>query len=206
MLPIKSPAQTISLFSMKYVLENTPIEKLPFNATKNWGFPKGYNYPIDNSNKKIPEKLYDNVQLTQYTGIDSEQRGEFFRKFLLPSGIYIVVVSFGGASDWRTDVLCTVDKEGNVLSTLEGMVRVMDITVKQYRIAENGSAIYISRVVPSSSTSLRFENISSFSGYIETVGYSIKDGKFSGVTSVTSQTKTFTKNLLSDPNVNLWEY
>ncbi len=195
---------TFAQLPMKRVLELAPTDKLPFDATKTSAWSNSY--AIDNSNKVIPEKLYENVQLTKYYIADEDQEGASFRKFLLPSGYYIVVVSFGGATEWRTDVLCVVDKEGNVLSTLEGLVTVADITVKQYRITENGSTIYVSQVKPSSSTSLSFDNVTSFQGYVETVTYGIKDGKFFSITGSTSSTKTFTKELLSNPGVNVWQY
>lgn len=210
-------------YSMQYIISNAmSTEKLPFDGTKQAGFITSHGtpisnlaltesntYPIENNYKIIPEKLYSNVQLTASLAVP--QKGKFFRKFKLSNDNYIVVVSFGGAgatlvtAAGRTDILCLVDKNGNILSTLEGMVAGKGMTVKQYRITENGT-IHISRVVPSSSTSLRFEDVTSFTGIVETVSYSIANNKFTGMAGSGTATKTFTKELLSDQSKNVWQY
>jgi hypothetical protein len=117
---------------MQYIISNEmSTEKLPFDGTKQAGFITSYGslisdlflkesntYPIENNYKIIPEKLYSNVQLTASSVVS--QKGKFFRKFKLSNGNYIVVVSFGGVGatlttdDRRTDILCLVDKNGNL--------------------------------------------------------------------------------------------
>jgi len=200
-------------YSMQYIINKMNTEKLPFEGTKQAKFIEQSGLPISNpttsntysiDNSVVSAKLYKNVQLTEYENVVVNE-GKFFRKVQLSNGNYIVVVTFGGIGvSWRTDMLYLVDKNGNVLSSLEGGVTFSGMTVKQYRIMDSGS-VFVSQVRPSSSTALRFD-LTSFSGYVETLVYGIVDGKFKNMSGSGTSTKTFTKALLSDPNKNVWQY
>jgi len=200
--------KALEAHTMKYVIDNTPTQSLPFNATKTLGFLDGYDIPVNNNT--ITDRLYTNVQLTQYTDVSAQKRGKFFRKFA-PSNAgssgyaYIVAVTFGDVTDNRTDMLCVVDNNGNILDKIEGRVTVDGMTLKQWRILSNGT-IEIFQVKPSSSTSLKVEDATSFSGYIVNNAYSIKSGKFSLDKSTPSPTGTLTKTTLSNTSTNLWGY
>ena len=200
--------RALEVFDLKYILSQVPAEKNTFDITKNTAFLPSYDFPVNVST--IPDRRYTNVQLTQYSTV-SGLRGRVFRKYT-PTGIanrHILVVSFGDAKHDRTDVLCLVDNNGKILATLEGMVIVNGITVKQYRMAKSGDGVTIYRVVPNSSTSLSFENITGFSGYISKQGYSITNGNtFSSMktSDCVSKTGTFTESILSNQNKNIWQY
>jgi len=86
-----------------------------------------------------------------------------------------------------------------VLSTLEGTVTVDGMTVKGCTITPGGQ-VYIYQVVPSSTTLLPFENVTSFPGSLTTTIHSISGSSFSSGTFVNSVPKTFTRSLLSDPD------
>ena len=192
--------------TMKYIVDKMPTDKLPFDCTKQVKLPS-VKPKIAGSQKATSAKHYYNIQLKEVTNpVD----GQFFRKFPLSNGRYIVVVAFGGDlgdGDNRTDVLCLVDKDGKILSTLEGSIRSKGITMKQFRISDNGNTIYVSQVKPNSSTPVtRFEKITSFTGIVETTTYAIINNKFTGVTGSGSSTKTFTKANLSDQYKNVWQY
>ncbi len=196
---------TVIAYSMKYIIDKMPTDKLPFDCTKQVKLPS-VKPKIAGSQKATSAKHYYNIQLKEVTNpVDG-----FFRKFPLSNGRYIVVVAFGGDlgdGDNRTDVLCLVDKDGKILSTLEGSIRSKGITMKQFRISDNGNTIYVSQVKPNSSTPVtRFEKITSFTGIVETTTYAIINNKFTGVTGSGSSTKTFTKASLSDQYKNVWQY
>ena len=193
--------------AMSFALSNTPTESVPFSATKKTRFLNGYNYPIDNSNNAIPDKLYENVQCTQYTHAGSgDQRGEFFRKFAIPgSSNVLVAIAFGGVTDWRTDVLCVATPSGNVISTLEAHVDFAYAAVKQYRITAQNKII-ISKIVPASSTPIMFQTFTSFVGQRVDVTYSINSqGQFVQVSSQTFSTKTYTRSYLENRDINIWD-
>jgi len=196
--------KALEVCTMKYVMDNTPTEKTPFNV-KGKTFLDGYNFPINN--KTIPDRLYKNVQLTQYTNNTTGARGKFLRKCLLTNGNYIVIVSFGDVYDNRTDILCLVDKNGTILDKLEGQVTVEGVTVKEYSITGADGIVYISQVVPSTSTpSLSFEGFPNFSGNVVVTSYYIVGGKFVKSSTNTNPEKTFTKSRMSDPDLNVPQY
>jgi hypothetical protein len=190
------------------VLNKTPAENVPFNATKRTKFLKGYNYIIDNSNNAIPDKMYSDVQCTQYTHAGNGDRGgEFFRKFTIPnSSNMLVAVAFGGVTDWRTTVLCVVPLSGGVISTLEAYVDYYPyVAVKQFRITAQNK-IVISKIVPTSSTPIMFENFTSFVGQRVDVTYTINaQGQFVQVSSQTFPAKTYTRSYLENRDVNIWD-
>ncbi|MDR1756065.1 MAG: hypothetical protein LBR65_03770 [Culturomica sp.] len=184
-----------------------PTQSLPFNATKETQF-KGHAYGVENQNNVIPDRLYDNMQLTQYVSAstDPELGASSFRKFMIPgSSNVLLAVSFGGATDWRTDVLCVVNTFGIVVSTLEAAVCVTDVYVKQFRIdAQN--QIIVTTIKPVSTVSIPLATFSSFSGYRQDISYVINEqGQFVQNTATTYQSKTYTRSYLMNESINLWE-
>ncbi|GHU97433.1 hypothetical protein FACS1894156_8980 [Bacteroidia bacterium] len=198
-------------FSMSFVLSRTPVTSLPFNATKygeNVMFEPETSYSINNSNNAIPDKLYDNVQCTQYIRASSDpyMNGCFFRKFAISgSSNKLVVVSFGGLTPYRTDVLCVVDPLGTVISTLEGHVETSEVVVKQFRINAEGHII-ISQIVPTTSVSIPFYTFTSFTGQRKDITYSINaKGQFVQVSEVVYVARTYTRATLENQNINIWQ-
>ena len=195
-------------FTLRYVLNNTPTV-YSFSPSKKTGFLEGYdNYPVNSTS--IQDKLYTDVQLRLSTDNRSSARGKFLRRLALSNGYSIIVVTFGDLTQNRTDVLCMVDQNGNCRSTLECWVTVNGMTVKSYTVA--GGEVYIRQVVPGAGTPspLRFEDVTSFSGILETSLYNITNGSFvrnaSYSLSQNPYTRTFTREKLSDPDVDVINY
>ena len=115
------------------VLESIPIEFKRTEPLLN----SEYHFAIDNSNRAIPDLLYKNVQMTEYdsVGTDVEWCPLLYRKFTIPnSNNVLAVVYFGGVSPHKTNVLCVVNPNGQILSTLIGSVTYAEITIRQFRI------------------------------------------------------------------------
>ncbi|GHT78341.1 hypothetical protein AGMMS50262_20870 [Bacteroidia bacterium] len=190
-------------------INKMPVTATPFNATKsgsNARFTQSNTYGIYRYTA-IPDKLYDNVQLTQYTNADDpELWGTTFRKFsILNSTNVLLVVSFGGATDWRTDVMCVVNPSGQILSTLEVVICVADIYVKQFRITAQNQII-VTSIKPTSTTSIPFATLKNFYGYRQDIAYSINaQGQFIQGSVQTYKSKTYTRSYLWDEDINLWE-
>ncbi len=68
--------RALEVITLKYVLDNTPTGMLPFTAERGTELLTSYNFPI--TNKTIPDRLYQNVQLTKYTTNTTETRGGSF--------------------------------------------------------------------------------------------------------------------------------
>ena len=203
------PSLGFAQYSLSQAISGMPTEPVPFNATKNTGFIRGHNYGVVNPNNIILDRLYDNVQLTEYVNasVSLDLAGETFRKFVIPgSNNTLLVVSFGGVTERNTDVMCVVNGLGEVLSTLEVAVMCYPyLAVKQFRInAQN--QIIVTTIKPVSSTSIPLETFTNFSGYRQDITYSINaQGQFEQVSEQTYQTKIYTRSYLEDMNINLWE-
>jgi hypothetical protein len=191
---------------MGEVLNRTPTESIPFNATKQTAF-LDRNYGID-YNSAIPDKMYDNVQCTQYTRAaeDPYMGGCLFRKFAISgSSNKLVAVSFGGASPYRTDVLCVVTPSGTIVSTLEAHITAAEATIKQFRINAQGQII-ISQIVPTTSASIPFTTFTSFTGQRKDITYSVNaQGQFVMVDTKQYNAKTYTRAILENENINIWD-
>ena len=204
------PSFCFAQFSISEIISRMPTDPLPFSATKNTRFYDGKSYGIANSDNAIPDKLYENLQLTQYTYAHEYEviSGSSFRKFDIPnSSNKLLAVSFG-VSDYRTDVLCVVNPSGQILSTLEVAVIYYtsgDIAIKQFRIDAQGRII-VSTIVPTSTTSIPFTTFTSFTGYRKDVTYSVNaQGKFVQVSSQTFPSKTYTRSYLENRDINIWD-
>jgi hypothetical protein len=196
-------------------ISRMPTASIPFEGKK-YGesakFDRTYSYAIDNSGNAIPDRLYGNVQLTQYehASISPDLCGTSFRKFaILNSNNVLLVVSFGGVTDWRTDVLCVVSPSGQILSTLDVAVfyhtSLGRITIKQLRINVQNQVI-VTTIIPTSTTSIPFETFTSFTGYRKDITYSVNaQGQFVQVSEQTYPTKTYTRSSLESKSINLWE-
>jgi len=200
--------KALDVFTMKYIItgNNTPTGTLPFSGSRNRKFLEDGAVPV---NHTIADRIYKNVQLTQSDYLSSQKRGKFLRKFNLGSN-FIVVVTFGDQSENRTDVICLVNSLGNVLSTLEGLVIVDGMMVKNYTILPDKVHIY--QVVPDSSTSLSFDDVSFFDGKVVPYLYDISGSSFVKIDAYTqsqlqsTSTKRFTKGLLSNPDKDVQNY
>ena len=204
---VLSPSFCSAQLSLSEAISKVPTTVIPFDATKSRGFIRDYSFGVINPNNIIPDRLYDNVQLTQYSNASDspDLSGISFRKFAVPNTTNsLLVVSFGGATDWRTDVMCVVNSSGQVLSTLEVTVNVMDVFVKQFRITAQNQII-VTTIKPTSTTSIPFNNFTSFSGYRQDITYSINtQGQFVQGSVQTFPTQTYSRSTLADRSVELW--
>ena len=103
------------------IINWVPAEPIPFDGNKGLRFIRDYSYGVNNDDNLIPDRLYDNVQLSEYTHASEcmDLMGTSFRKFTGQNGNTLLVVSFGGVTDYRTDVMCVINSSGQILSTLE---------------------------------------------------------------------------------------
>jgi hypothetical protein len=201
------PSFCVAQLSIGEALNKMSTETVPFNATKTKESIYEDSNGVVNPNNVIPDKLYDNVQLTEYdhASVSPDLGASTFRKFAIPNSINkLLAVEFGGCTIWRTYVLCVVSPSGSVIDTLEAAVRFGFIALKQFRI-DAQSNIIITRIVPTSSTSIPLETFSSFSGYRLDTTYAINSqGQFVKQSEQRYVTKTYTSAYLEDKNKDIW--
>jgi hypothetical protein len=202
------PSFCFAQVSLSEAISKTQTQSVPFLAKKTTKF--GRRIAVENPNNVIPDRLYENVHLTQYT----YQRdwhypgGTVFRKFNIPnSSNQLLAIEFG-ESDYITYVLVVVSPTGQVLSTLEAAVFYLDsskIAVKQFRI-DAQSQIVISTIRPNSTMLLPFETFTSFSGQRIDNTYTINaQGRFVHILEQRFNYKTYTRSMLNNNDANIWQ-
>ncbi len=109
-----------------------------------------------------------------------------------------MVVRFGNRYRSGTEVLCIVDKSGNILSMLEGLVMVDAMLIKQYTITGDNGNITIEQIVPDAAVpSLSYENTTIFPGNIVSTNYTVNEGKFVVSSRKTGAERSFNRTRMS---------
>ena len=191
--------------SMKEAVDMTEVFDLPYKRTKLGG--TGFGCMIDNSRNVVPNKLYTNVQCTEYMLADDyDTMPTTYAKFRLPdAGHTLVALELGGNIDNLTDELILVDKNYNVTDALVAKVYAFPGTiVKQYYINEDGSIVVIT-LKPVSSASLSMLEFTQFTGQRIDETYKVVNGKFALVSTRKYKEKVYTYSQLSSRTYNLWD-
>lgn len=192
-------------------LENG-LNRIPYSKTsyKERYLPIGYtDCCIVNIYTGIDGKMYEDLQCRQFTlakgNIDFTP--EVYLKVSLSDELYLGALSFGGCTDYRTDMLFTCDTKGNVKDTLECCVLNGDLAVKQYEV-KNSIEIIVYQMIFDSSDLLPCRRYSVndlvLTGYIQKTTYRIsREGKFLKTDEQSTSTKIFPSSSLQ--KYNLWE-
>lgn len=186
--------------TLEDALDNLPFSELPYDAEK--GVPYANTYGIQNIGGVIPNRLYRNVQCTDYfLADDADTSPVVYGKFKMPgSSNVLLAVSFGGVTDWMTDVLVIVDASGKMLDSLEANVWYFPgIPIRQYRI-DSGALVIVSVLEPVS-----LDSFTQFKGNRVDYTYRIVDGKFTLVAKRKFKERVYTKAQLSSKTYNLWD-
>ena len=199
-LPVKAQ------YSVQNAFEKIRFINLPYEAGKN--YLRAQSVGIINPNNVIPDKLYKDFQCTDYilASSDSELNPILFGKFQVPNSNWMIgAVTFGGATDLQTTNLIVVDKQGNIKSVLESEIQFGLIAAKQFRIAGDGKVI-ITKLVPTSSTSVKFYQFDQLSAYKVDETYSINSsGIFVKEGEKKYGTKIYSKSQLDTLSNDLWD-
>ena len=191
--------------TLKDALDYLPFSELPYDAKK--GVPYTNTYGIKNIGGVIPNRLYRNVQCTDYfLADDADTSPVVYGKFKMPgSSNVLLAVSFGGVTDWMTDVLVIVDASGKILDSLEANVWYFPgIPIKQYRI-DSGALVIVSVLEPISAESIPLDSFTQFKGNRVDYTYRIVDEKFTLVAKRKFEERVYTKAQLSSRTYNLWD-
>ena len=197
--------------TVQNVLKRLPERTLPFVGYKNIFRDKGASY-IKISGFEFDDRLYKNVQLTQWDNAckyDAELPESAFQ-FLLPdTDKRLLLVSLGGVTDYKTDVLLVVTPDGQIYDQLLVGVMIVGnkgeyIPVVQYQITEDAKVI-VYRLQPTASESIPLGTFTSFTANRVDTTYEIgPDGKFKSVKTTKFSPRTYTREKLVDLNYNIW--
>ena len=193
-------------YSVQSAFEKIRFINLPYEAGKN--NLRIQSVGIKNPDNIIPDKLYKDFQCTDYVlaSSDPELSPILFGKFQVPNSNWILgAVTFGGATDVQTTNLIVVDKQGNIKSVLESEIQFGLVAAKQFRIARDGKVI-ITKLVPITSTSVKFYDFDQISAYKVDETYSINSfGIFVKEGEKKYGTKIYSKSQLDTMNNDLWD-
>ena len=199
-LPVKAQ------YSVQNAFEKIRFINLPYEAGKN--YLRAQSVGIINPNNVIPDKLYKDFQCTDYilASSDSELNPILFGKFQVPNSNWMIgAVTFGGATDLQTTHLIVVDQQGNIKSVLESEIQFGWIAAKQFRIASDGK-VTITKLVPTSPTSVKFYNFNQISAYRVDETYSINSsGVFVKEGEKKYGNRNYSKAELDTMNNDLWD-
>lgn len=186
------------------LVADMPTTDVPFKAAKDI---TKRSYGIPNYKGYISAKLYEDIQCTSYFMADTEELApDSYAKFRIPgtSPYYLFVASFGGPTDYLTDMLVIADSEGNVLDTLEASIWYFPgIAVKQYEITGNYEVI-IHMLKPLASGSILFADFSSFPASRMSKTYKITNGKFVLRSEKSYRPQIYTRSRLEQETYNIW--
>ncbi len=193
--------------TLKDGLSRIPFSKMPY---KERNLPIGYTDGcIVNIYDGVDANVYEDLQCTEF---DSAKKyvdftPEVYLKIALPNGLYLGALSFGGCTEYRTDVLFVSDTNGRVKDTLECCVLNGGLAVKQYEVKSTEEVI-IYQMIFEMPKSLKWTEYSvkdkALIGHIRKTTYRISsESRFVKVKEEDTVSKTFSSHLLQEHN--LWE-
>lgn len=158
---------------------------------------------------RIPARMYDDLQCKQFGMADkvTDFMPDVYLKIALPDHSILGALSFGGATEYGTDMLFLRDLKGRIRDTLECGVMCDELAVKQYELREMGEVIVYQMIFESSKLML-YEDYTvkpvPVTGHIHKTTYCITPTKkFVKMKEEDTDTRTFSSALLQEHN--LWD-
>ena len=194
-------------YTMEEGLGRIPFSKLPY---KERYLPVEYEGTCCVSfDSRIPARMYDDLQCKQFGMADevTDFMPDVYLKIVLPDKSILGALSFGGATEYRTDMLFLRDLKGRIRDTLECRVMLDDSAIKQYELRESGEVIVYQMIFESNKLML-YEDYTvkpvPVIGHIHKTTYFIAPTrKFVKTKEEETDVKTFSSALLHEHN--LWD-
>lgn len=186
-------------------VNNITESKPPFDIRKAQ-YTKSFG--ISNEDNIIPDRMYDDFQLSQYVHASDFDDAGLSMDFKIKVNNHIIgVISCGGILESESYSLVTIDANYKIIDAIEVSVSCYcpnKVYAKQFRITGDG-IILINRVIPIDKNLVLFQNFSQFAGYITETAYQIdNNGKFVKKNErKCTGTRVFTKQQLESKN--LWD-
>lgn len=192
------------------ILQRLPDRSIPYQGEKHDYRDKGAT-GVYHADGKLDDRLYTNVQLTEWdNACDYEaELPTSCHDFILPGrDIHLLAISFGGVTDWRTDVLLSVTPVGEILDQMPVAVMEMRAAgispVMQYEITSDAKII-VYRLEPVSDVSIPLSDFTSFAAQRVDRTYEIdQNGKFVLVNTIRYRPRTYTREMLEKREYNIY--
>ena len=194
-------------FDLQTAISVIGKSELPFDYTKEGGLYDSYR--LYNPNNVIPDKIYENFQLTEYfSARDNIDTGlDLCFTCKLGNDLYLCLIRVGGIIEPATYVLTSVNSSYKVVQSLEVGVTYANTYIKQFKINDNRE-VYVYQLVPTSTISIPFDTFKSVEAYVTETVYTIDmAGQFilTSPEKRVSNTRTFSRDELEKMTQDLWE-
>ena len=185
------------------IFKKFPLTPLPHKESKITRHRRRYG--VDNTLGQIPNRLYENLQCTQYVLADeNDLLPAAFAKFkTMDEDICMVAIHFGAATYLSTSVLITINANGEILDSLEVESGFETVYIKQFRILDDGKVI-VTSIKPKQQESIPYNGFKSFVGNRVDCTYRVERGKFILEGERVFEEQTYEEKLLEKDNFNLW--
>lgn len=184
-----------------------PMSKLPYKERylpDEYGLTCGVSF-----DSRIPARMYDDLQCKQFSMADevTDFMPAVYLNIALPDKSILGALSFGGVTEYRTDMLFIRDLKWRIRDTLECCVMLNDAAIKQYELREMGEVV-IYQMIFDSDKLMPYEDYTvepvSVTGHIHKTTYMISPTKkFVKMKEEDTESRTFSSALLQEHN--LWD-
>lgn len=196
-------------YTTKDAMARVKVQNPPFDDTKISGTILGQGIEVEDG--VLSRKVYSNAQLTEWWDMKECPDFSYYCIAQIDNPSHqnnYFYISLNDAGDFWTCILASVDPDGNITDHIDACVisdsKLGPATIMQYRIAANGDVI-ISRIVPTSTTSIPLGELKDFHGYRQDTTYRLdQDGKFQVVGVMKYTPQLYTVQMLSDPDYHVW--
>ena len=165
----------------------------------------------------LSRKVYSNAQLTEWWDMKISPDFGYYCLFQIDNPSHdnnYMLISLNDTGDFWTSILASVDPDGNIEDYIDARVigsaflnvgaHSQTAAIMQYRIAANGDVI-ISRIVPTSTTSIPLDDLKDFHGYRQDTTYRLdQNGKFQIINTVKFVPQLYTAQMMSAQDYNVW--
>lgn len=194
-------------YTLEEGLDRIPFSKLPY---KERYLPEGReNSCFVEFHSSVLGRMYSDLQCKKFSMANKmiDFTPVVYLKIALPDHSMLGALSFGGVTDYRTDVLFIQDLKRQIRDTLECCVTLDELPVKQYEVCDKGEVIVYEMIfdyegeMPDLAYGVEAMPLT---GHIHKTTYFIAPTKqFVKMKEEDTDTRTFSSLLLNDHN--LWD-
>lgn len=194
----------------KDVMARVKVLNVPFNGSRTPV--KGVlGSSIKVNDGVLSRKVYSNAQLTEWWDMKDHSDMSYYCNLQFDNPAHqnnYLLISLNDAGDFRTRILASVDPDGNINDFIDARItsasKYGTAAIMQYRITANGDVI-ISRIVPTSTTSIPLGDLKDFHGYRQDTTYRLdQNGKFQIINTVKFVPQLYTAQMISAQDYNVW--
>lgn len=200
----------------KDVMARVKVQNTPFDDTRITGTIIGSGI-TEVKEGELRRKIYSNAQLTEWWDMKISPDFGYYCLFQIDNPSHdnnYMLISLNDTGDFWTSILASVDPDGNIEDYIDARVigsaflnvgaHSQTAAIMQYRIAANGDVI-ISRIVPTSTTSIPLDDLKDFHGYRQDTTYRLdQNGKFQIINTVKFVPQLYTAQMISAQDYNVW--